>query len=489
VVRKCQKNKKKVLDQIALNKLKQINKKKKKKDSDGDSSSSGSGSGSGSGSRVYGNHISTGTDIDVQDYKVGGKYTHLSLRFMKKYNLGHYAKEKEMFDSMIGVLGEEDGIDSDDEDDDVDGDDNKKQRKRRIQDDDDDGYPDSMSSERMEKGLGSGDDYHDSDNDDDDSDDWVAKAFLDEGNLDEEIGIDDFYGDYEKDRKIRKNIDVLEAAYASKDEMSSLSTVKRRKIVKVNKSDKDGGAGVLGRLRAVGTNGVSSRIFGAYPGDAVSIEDAASADGVIELAERYGYGDWSDDDYDSDDYDDFGIGGRSNRRGHGKKRRVGPSRKKMKRKKKKKKSSFNNLRSSDKPDDNFSVSFEFGSNPSEISFNVGNKSSRKKRKRSIGSSLSSSRVRSRSRSGSRSESTNQYVTRRSQSSSNKSQPTSTSSSRIGGGNTIDNPSRINRPTIQTSKNYKSLGENQKEILRHGLESRSNSGKHTNNRKGSDDEEY
>jgi hypothetical protein len=50
-------------------------------------------------------------------------------------------------------------------------------------------------------------------------------------------------------------------------------------------------------LRAVtASSGVSSRLLGAYPGDAVPITDAASRYGVIELAKRYGYGDWSSDD-------------------------------------------------------------------------------------------------------------------------------------------------------------------------------------------------
>jgi hypothetical protein len=42
-----------------------------------------------------------------------------------------------------------------------------------------------------------------------------------------------------------------------------------------------------------------------------------------------------------------------------------------------------------------------------------------------------------------------------------------SSSRNGGENSTSNSSKINHPTIQISKNNKSLGEDQKEILRHG----------------------
>jgi hypothetical protein len=95
----------------------------------------------------------------------------------------------------------------------------------------------------------------------------------------------------------------------SKDRRSSLikaattSTVPRKKRKVPRSSDRDGGSGVVGRIRAVtGANSrVSRSLFGAYPGDAVSNEEAASAKGVVELARKYGYGDWSEDDDDRDD--------------------------------------------------------------------------------------------------------------------------------------------------------------------------------------------
>lgn len=94
----------------------------------------------------------------------------------------------------------------------------------------------------------------------------------------------------------------------SRDRRSSLikaaatSTVQRKKRKVTRASDRDGGSGVVGRIRAVtGANSRYSRsLFGAYPGDAVSHEEAASAKGVVELARRYGYGDWSEDDDDRD---------------------------------------------------------------------------------------------------------------------------------------------------------------------------------------------
>jgi hypothetical protein len=76
-------------------------------------------------------------------------------------------------------------------------------------------------------------------------------------------------------------------------------------ILKPRVSDRN--AGMLGRIRAgVGSNSMSRSIFGAYPGDAVPITEAANAEGVIELARRYGYGDWSDVDSD-DNGEDFGM--------------------------------------------------------------------------------------------------------------------------------------------------------------------------------------
>eukprot|EP00978_Attheya_sp_CCMP212_P000203 scaffold367_cov46-Attheya_sp.AAC.2 len=108
---------------------------------------------------------------------------------------------------------------------------------------------------------------------------------------------------------------VLEAAAASKrhDHLGERhNTHQRRRPAAVKKtSDRDGG--VMGRLRAVGANSfVSRQLLGAYPGDAVPPQQAGSANGVMELARKYGYGDWSDDnDNDnedngsSDEEDDF----------------------------------------------------------------------------------------------------------------------------------------------------------------------------------------
>jgi len=75
--------------------------------------------------------------------------------------------------------------------------------------------------------------------------------------------------------------------------------------------DRQGGDGVFGRLRAAtGANSMMSRsLLGAYPGDAVPPGEAGSALGIEELAERYGYGEWSDDDDEEPDNYEEEMGG------------------------------------------------------------------------------------------------------------------------------------------------------------------------------------
>ena len=87
----------------------------------------------------------------------------------------------------------------------------------------------------------------------------------------------------------------------------STSSTKRKKSSGPRVSDRE--AGVMGRLRAAGANSLMGRsILGAYPGDLPPPQEAADANGLYGLAERYGYGDWSDvdndDDADDDDDDD-----------------------------------------------------------------------------------------------------------------------------------------------------------------------------------------
>ena len=78
------------------------------------------------------------------------------------------------------------------------------------------------------------------------------------------------------------------------------SSSRRRKLPKPRVSDSE--SGIMGRLRAQGANSLVGRsILGAYPGDLPSPDEAADPNGVIEMAQRYGYGDWSDDEDDSAD--------------------------------------------------------------------------------------------------------------------------------------------------------------------------------------------
>ena len=64
-------------------------------------------------------------------------------------------------------------------------------------------------------------------------------------------------------------------------------------------SDREGGGGMMGRLRDLSSNNLVSRsLLGAYPRDALPPTEAASATGLLDLATKYGYGDWSDEDDD-----------------------------------------------------------------------------------------------------------------------------------------------------------------------------------------------
>jgi len=232
-----------------------------------------------SGSSVGGKKMSKDQKIELDQVALNklkhvkggvksGKYAHLSSAFMKRYNLGIYAEEAKMFAHIIAPIQSDDSQNADSDD---------------VSEDD-------------------------TENENEDKEDWVVQALSGKGNkVDREkdqnflnvepsvsigtkgasVGLD-LNINFSKDKK--KPQSVIDAARGSK------KFSKARKEVKVKGSDKDGGGGVLGRLRAASANsGVSSRLLGAYPGDAVPIEEASSKYGVIELAERYGYGDWSDD--------------------------------------------------------------------------------------------------------------------------------------------------------------------------------------------------
>lgn len=74
----------------------------------------------------------------------------------------------------------------------------------------------------------------------------------------------------------------------------------KRKVSGQRVSDKE--SGVMGRIRAAGASSIVGRsILGAYPGDVPPPTEAADRTGLLDLASRYGYGDWSD----MSDFDEF----------------------------------------------------------------------------------------------------------------------------------------------------------------------------------------
>ncbi|GAX11431.1 hypothetical protein FisN_22Lh116 [Fistulifera solaris] len=73
---------------------------------------------------------------------------------------------------------------------------------------------------------------------------------------------------------------------------AALTPKNKKKSASPKVSDRDG---FLGRIRAAaGAN--SKSLLGAYPGDAVSLGEAADPRGVYDLARRYGWGEWEDEE-------------------------------------------------------------------------------------------------------------------------------------------------------------------------------------------------
>jgi len=294
--------------------------------------------------------VGSGDSASTDDL-VGGKYGHLSIAFMRKYSLGHkFRKEKKEYDRMIGSFDMEEGdnigsalgathtgdTDTDDIDMGVggfgmDGDSNINSRRRKSN-------KATTKTSATDTAIIQ------------DEEDWVVMAFTEEEsstslpfttilrttNHDTDTDNDDYDNDDELHHYHRRMAILLEAAKSSRIEnhypnvISTSSKSSQRKIQdddynesgnEEEEEEENGGGGgsVWKRLRAVSaTNYMPSRILGAYPGDAVPIEDAGDANGVLELARRYGYGEWSDDDDDDDDDDDsdddFGVTKRKKRK-------------------------------------------------------------------------------------------------------------------------------------------------------------------------------
>jgi hypothetical protein len=97
-------------------------------------------------------------------------------------------------------------------------------------------------------------------------------------------------------RSRRRSKSLLAAATVSDSSTKRLKAASRPRV-----SDRQGGGGVLGRIRDLGANNLVSRsILGAYPGDALPPNEAASANGLSTFAMKYGYGDWEDESEDDE---------------------------------------------------------------------------------------------------------------------------------------------------------------------------------------------
>jgi len=137
------------------------------------------------------------------------------------------------------------------------------------------------------------------------------------------------FGSTKTSRKKKRRKTLAEAA-------TERTPTPKKKPAGPRTSDRDGGGGVIGRIRAAGANSLVSRsLLGAYPGDAVPPSEAGNANGVTALAEKYGYGDWSDDEEDDDDVS------------------LGPPRRKPKKRSSRK-------RQANKPSSSGGVSIQFG---------------------------------------------------------------------------------------------------------------------------------
>mmetsp|Transcript_51545 Transcript_51545/g.58437 ORF Transcript_51545/g.58437 Transcript_51545/m.58437 type:complete len:278 (-) Transcript_51545:45-878(-) len=104
------------------------------------------------------------------------------------------------------------------------------------------------------------------------------------------VGMDFTVGKSTKRRK--KKSSQLGTIVRQIDYSDGVSSKKNPPVSHV--SDRE--SGVMGRLRAAGANSLMGHsILGAYPADLPPPHEAGDASGLIDLARKYGYGDWSDD--------------------------------------------------------------------------------------------------------------------------------------------------------------------------------------------------
>lgn len=118
---------------------------------------------------------------------------------------------------------------------------------------------------------------------------WILKELRDSPK-----SLDATAGDYSE---VLMNVNRKGDTIISAGRVRRKPTKTRQKLSRQRASDRDGGDGILGRIRAANTSSFSSRkLLGAYPGDAVPLAEAANKRGVIDLARKYGWGEWSDDE-------------------------------------------------------------------------------------------------------------------------------------------------------------------------------------------------
>lgn len=144
--------------------------------------------------------------------------------------------------------------------------------------------------------------------DDVDSDaDWIVSALMqEEGDTDPTVG-GSSSSILRRGPAITTTVNVAAGKQQSRKKQAPVvdfaritsQTEMKRKIAGPRISDRE--SGVMGRIRAAGANSLVGRsILGAYPGDAPAPGEAADPHGLFDLAEKYGYGDWTDDESDGD---------------------------------------------------------------------------------------------------------------------------------------------------------------------------------------------
>jgi hypothetical protein len=99
-------------------------------------------------------------------------------------------------------------------------------------------------------------------------------------------------------RRHQRNVAAIVDAVTTAAQATTLSTSTASASLSsstgTSSSTSNSALGLLGRLDPTR---LSRSLLGAYPGDAVPPSEAASAHGVTELAQRYGWGDWNDEGY------------------------------------------------------------------------------------------------------------------------------------------------------------------------------------------------